>query len=535
MSIRKNLKLNSFESKITVLVLFCVTVLWASITLWNFNLPGFQTDEANHYAFVPGILSEDASRLHHYRLPDNYFDGLDGQYQYPVLGGSVYNSVVTAYLSLPYFQITEMSVGSARVFTSFLALTSILLALILIGRIFGWPVSLVAGLILLTDPSHVMLARSQGASIWPVVLFFGIAANVLLSIARGNANSIFIFVTGFSIGLSAASYFIGLFFCFPLILAGLWILRQNIRFLLLFVVSGVLGYLPVLYGIASIYIENPEILSGFGVPDWAAHESYAVLNGENWRRFLFLLYSGLVRFQFAQGVTGSFATSFSEIRLAAIALSAVLIVLQFVKPHLSDTKQKVNAYLLFFGILFSYFLMMFSLKASSFHHLLPVSIVVGLACASLISLNRYYRWFGYSICAILLVSNLTSLHSAHERLAETGGRGYHNESYSKLPFVLTENMPDYHPVFADWGFHLQFLFLTNGEVEYDFIGRPDIDAIHSLLGEHDRVAIVTQARNSEVIENAYIVDKKLTFNQRDGVELFSIHLLSMDQQVHSAQ
>ena len=82
-----------------------LTVIYILSFSINFYLPGIQMDVANHFAFIPGIFDASAAKLHHFRLPDNFFDLLDGSYQYPILGGSFYNTTVITYLFAFFFEI----------------------------------------------------------------------------------------------------------------------------------------------------------------------------------------------------------------------------------------------------------------------------------------------------------------------------------------------------------------------------------------------------------------------------------------------
>ncbi len=97
-------------------------------------------DEVNKAAFVPGILNESAALLHHYRLPDNYIDLKDGLYRYPILGGAFYNSVITAYLGLPFYKIFGFSVDSIRYFHGGIGFLCVLLGSLLVARFAGFPI-----------------------------------------------------------------------------------------------------------------------------------------------------------------------------------------------------------------------------------------------------------------------------------------------------------------------------------------------------------------------------------------------------------
>ena len=57
----------AYQRRSIALVIFIAVVSFL-MGWWHIGLPGLQMDEVNHAAFVPGILDENAARLHHYRL-----------------------------------------------------------------------------------------------------------------------------------------------------------------------------------------------------------------------------------------------------------------------------------------------------------------------------------------------------------------------------------------------------------------------------------------------------------------------------------
>jgi len=95
--------------------------------------------------------------------------------------------------------------------------------------------------------------------------------------------------------------------------------------------------------------------------------------------------------------------------------------------------------------------------------------------------------------------------------------------------MLEGPLRQHYPVFAGWGFHLQFLFLTDGRVPYSFIGSPQIARINKLLAQHDGLAVVVPTADRKTITDAFVTERELTFAQRDGVKVFSVLLLSSKQ------
>lgn len=508
-----------------------ITLFWLVMTLWNFGLPGLQFDEANHYAFIPGIQSEEAAQKIHFRLPDNYFDERDGIKRYPIVGGSVYNSPVLAYMGLPYFSIAEHSVESLRLFTSTIALISILAFAILLGRLFSWPAAVVSSLIIATDPSHIFLVRAQGAPIWPVLLFWALAANGVLTLVRHKQAPVWIsLITGACIGWSVMAYFLGLFLALPLVLVAAIVLWKRPWHLIVFLTAGLVAYSPAIYAFISIYMENPALLHNFGTPDWAARPAVGIFSNENLLRLRNITIGAFGTYEFANSVTGRFTHGFPYFRMIAFA-SAFFVVIVVLFKQLGVNRHQRFFFWLIGGIFAIYFTAIFLLKATSFHHLLPVTVLAAVLVGSLFAVQGRIRFAAVLISAILALTNFFALNSAHDRLTETGGRGYYNESYSELTPVLTGPLKAYHPIFAGWGFHLQFLFLTEGKKDYSFIGQQQIDSIHHHLENHKKIAVVTSATQGDMIRQAFEVEQELSFGQRDGVELFIIFTIDSEQQV----
>lgn len=499
------------------------------MTLWNFGLPGLQLDEANHYAFIPGITSEQAARLHHFRLPDNYLDSQDNLRRYPIMGGSVYNSPLTAYLGLPYFAIAGHSVASLRIFSALIGLATLLSLAILAGRIAGWPAALLTGAIIATDPTHVFAARSQGVPLLPVVMFWALAANFLLTAVRSEKTSLWPSIaSGACLGWSVMAYFVGIFLALPLVLAAFVALRKRPAHLTAFVLAGLLAYSPIIYALISIHSANPELLRNFGMPNWAEHPSITVFSAENLARLKMITLGAFGTHGFATWITGEVETDFALPRLLAFALTGCLIIFLAFLRRDTPTSQKF-----FYGLIVSIFALYFSglflLKATSLHHLLPITMLAALACGTTVAARGLLRPLAVAVCALLIASNLIVLSGAHNRLVETGGRGYHNESYSLLAPMLEGPLRNYHPIFAGWGFHLQFLFLTDGRVPYTFMGKLQNELIRQLLTQHQRLAVVVPIADRETIEGAFVPEQELRFAQRNGLELFSLFLLSADQ------
>jgi hypothetical protein len=514
------------------LAIVAVTMVWVVMNLWNFGLPGLQADEVNHYAFIPGVKSAEAAALPHYRLPDNYFDYQDRKFRFPILGGSVYNSAISTYLGLPFFAVTGHSPASVRMFSGLIGLAGLLAVVTLIGRLAGWPAALIAGLVISTDPSHIMSIRSQGYYFWLVVLFAALAANFLLEIRRRKVVPVWLpAAAGACTGWCVMAYFVGLFVAVPLVVAAVLLLRYRPGHLIVFAAAGLLAYAPVLYALFSIHAWNPELLSNLGMPDWTVREAMPVLSLQNLERLQGMAMGAFGTHDFASWITGRIAADHANLRLMAFGTGLLLIGVCFSSPKLRAPERQVF-FATSISICLLYFAGLLVFKATSVHHLLPLTVLASALVAALIGCRGVVRWLGAAACLILVVSNLLATQSAQVKLQETGGRGFHNENYSRIAPVLSDQLGEYHPVFTGWGFHLQFLFLTDGRSPYTVTHRPSIDRLQSLLHRHERLAVVVAAADRLTVLDVFVAKDELRYAQRNGTELFSILLLSIDDQVH---
>lgn len=508
------------------LVLVMLSLVWALMSAWNFGLPGFYFDEANHFAFIPGLLSEDAARLPHYRLADNWIDLKDGVKQYPILGGTIYNSLLRTYVGLPFFLATGFSLESVRVFSALMGLVAILSSASLVGRLFGWVPALLFGLVVITDPSNVFSLRAQGGLLWMLIVFSTIAGHALLVAWQQRElppwwTSI---VAGASIGLAVASYFIGIFVALPLVVCGIVIYRHHPGRLMVFLSAGIIAYLPVLYALWSIQMTTPQHFANFGHPALdPARPSVPAL--ENLQRALKKLRNGLGSHRFAGSIVGGLHYDFWQVRIMAMLVAIATWLVLVVRGGTSGAPRR--AFLATIGIFAALFMVaLYKLVSLNLHHLIPLSLVLAMAVCCLVALPGVPRIMGSCAFAVLLATNSVAMVDAHASLERTGGRGYHNEVYS-LPASLmdTEGLQDHFPVFAGWGFHLQFLFQTRGERPYAFMSHPDSGRIRKLGDKHGNLAVFVNRRDREAFLGGFHPASELQLRQRDGRDLYSIMLL----------
>lgn len=510
-----------------VFVLLSLSFAWALMSFWNFGLPGLYFDEANHFAFIPGLLSEEAARLPHYRLADNWIDLRDGLKQFPILGGTIYNSLLRTYAGLPFFLAAGFSLESIRIFSALMGLAAILSSASLVGRLFGWLPALLFGLVVITDPSNVFSLRAQGGLLWMLILFATVAGHALLVAWQHRELPPWwtTIVAGASIALAVASYFVGVFVALPLVVCGIIIYRHHPGRLMAFLAAGIIAYLPVLYALWSIQMATPQHFANFGHPSLdPSRPSLPAM--ENVQRALRKLRNALGSHRFAASIAGGLHYDFWQLRITAMVTAiATWFVVAVRGPAAGRPRSAFLASIAIFAAL--YILALVKLVSLNLHHLIPLSVVIAMAACCLVALPGVPRVIGSCVFAVLLATNSLAMIDAHASLQRTGGRAYHNEAYSFPASLMgTETYRDHFPVFAGWGFHLQYLFQTRGERPYAFMARPEPGQIRKLREKHGKLAVFVDRRDREVFLAQFRPDSELRFRQRDGKDLYSIMLLS---------
>jgi len=515
-------------------VMLALLLLFTVGTLWDFGLPGLYMDEANHYAFIPGILHEQAATLHHYRFPDNWFDYQDKVYRYPILGGSIYNSTIRTYVSIPFFSIAGYSLETLRIFAALTAFAGVAAAAGLFGRLFGWPSALLASIIITTDPTNALLTRSQGGLFWFIVLFVALAGHALLSAARREKPSPWLAAAaGTCISLATSSYYVGVFFAIPLIAIAAVIYRKRLSHFFVLLGSGLLAFAPIIYSLISIYLKRPDLLDHFGMPSFALKNQIPTFSWANVERLASTLHNAFDTFGFARNIVGQFDTEMGMVR--AVAIFAVLVSVLVV--YLRRMEGRTQARVLYAGSLASiaiYLVAAFFLKSLTYHHLVPVSILIVLLAASLINQTSKIRLLGMAACAVLLASNVSGLFAAHSQLRHTGGQALHNETVSLPAVMFRTTLAGYHPVFASWGFHLQYLFQTEGKSPYTFMTKVNREKIQRAIARHGPVAVVVWNDQRDAVLKDFTPTQEYKFTQRDGKPLYSILLMPYDQSGNNA-
>lgn len=524
--------MNLFCRKSILLLIFSV-VIWAIITFWNFGLPGIQMDEANHSAFVPGILSQEAAELHHFRLPDNLIDIRDGKHRFPILGGSFYNVTFSAYAGVPFYQLFGFTLESLRIYHGLWGLLGVLLGAFLLKHFFGYIPAFLFPLIIFSNPDVVFSLRSQGFMFWPPLVFVLIAVHLFLYALNmlGSGNSLkkinlFYFFSGVCFGFALIAYFISYFIVLPILVICCYLLikKTGFRTMISFFFGLLIGYAPFLYALLSVYLIAPHLLTSFGMPEFAQKSNILTFSKDNYLRIINLFWFGLGDFAFSKQVVGHYHSFLSSLRLAflfiAVAMSAF-----FAWKGFKNKTGNGLLFLIILAVLLLYIFGMALLKAVSFHHLIPFIFIICLVVAAFTAVIGKAKWVAVIIVTVVMLTNTSSLYGAQRTLQITGGAGFHNEHYSSLAAVFATELEGYHPFFASWGFHLPYLFQTKGCKAYSFTSDFTEEAVEQYLHQHNKIAIVGLHSDNYRNLDQDLVKKKMEFNQRDGRYLFDIILL----------
>ncbi len=513
----------------SVAVMAVLSLAWTLMTLWDFGLPGLYFDEVNHYAFIPGLLSEEAARLPHYRLADNWLDLKDGVRQYPILGGTIYNSLLRTYIGLPFFLAAGFSLESIRIFSALLGLAAILSSASLVGRLFGWLPALLFGLVVITDPTNVFSLRAQGGLFWMLILFATLAAHALLVAWQRRELPPWwtAIVAGASIALAVASYFVGVFVAVPLVACGIAIYWRHPLRLAAFLAAGIIAYSPVLYALWSIHMHTPQHFANFGHASLDPSRP-AMPFAEGLKKALDKLQGALGSHRFAGSIVGGLPRDFSLLRITALVAAIATWLVVAARGRIGGKPRGLFLVVIAF-VATIHVLALLKLTSLNLHHLIPFSVLLTMAVCCLAAIPGIPRVVAACVVAILLATNSIAMSDAHTSLQRTGGRAYHNETYSLPASLMTEEAyRDHYPVFAAWGFHLQYLFQTRGERPYAFMAKPNPDRIRKLLGKHGKLAVFVDRRDRDAFLAGFQPDSETRFQQRDGQYLYSIMLLSAD-------
>jgi len=198
--------------------LFMALALFLSITLRQFNLPGFYYDEALDLTPMLDLMGQGGTPL----LRNI------GVGPYPVMLLD-YMGSLGGYLTVPFMKIFGVGWLAARAQPIFFSCVTIVLAWLLARRWFGGLTAGVMALLLAAQPSFIWFSR-QGISVTSVMTVFSVGAALLVDVWREKTEGASVFRLPSSILLVLAGLLLGL---------GLWAKFLFFRWLLAFFVMEV--------------------------------------------------------------------------------------------------------------------------------------------------------------------------------------------------------------------------------------------------------------------------------------------------------
>ena len=498
---------------------FLPWLLFAMFAFRELELPGLYMDEINHAAFAPAIVDKRAADKPHYRLPDNI---LGDQSRYPILGGSVYNSVIDTYLAIPMYQFLGFTLVTHRLWEITMCAGLLLLFQLLAYRLFQAPlVACAVTSCLAIDPLFIFQVRSNAYLF--VLMLVGVFG-VLLGLHhcwRNKSMPVFVAVTiALGTGVALSSYWVaGAVLAVPFLAATY--LAQRYGRLTVLIIATVVFMLPYVYALLSIYLQAPQRLAHWGMPQFAINaQSQAPLSmpaklGSAGQEYLSYLGAG---HYFGPRRPLTF-TGVSHLKggtlKAAILLSAVALVIADVfvriwrgdqdKDRVMFMASAVAAPLLCFWILLIVF------ASVSFHHLLTtlpfVYLALGYVCDRAWSLLRGSRASlqkaaALALPVIMLAVSFTQQEQVIAALRRTGGVGVFSERISQIPVLSSQYYPRSLLVFPDWGFHLPFLYLTAGKVPYAAPFGDPHNWMKSILPKRKDIVICATPPRTETMQTA---------------------------------
>ncbi len=433
-------------------------------------------DEMNHPAFAPAILNSGASNKPHYRLPDNI---LGNQTRFPILGGSLYNSVATAYIAAPLYRVWGFTLITQRLFEALLSFIVLLLFYQLAQRWLkqtwvAWAITCC----LAVDPLLTFQVRTVGYGFTLMLIPILIMLLILRSCWERDVLS-----SGAAIGLGGctaaalSTYWVGAPLMAIPYLAAMHLARRKGRLILLLIAT-IIFLSPYLYALISVYLQTPQVFKNFGMPGFAvvAQQKAAVpifgkMSGAAMEYFKYFTGGPALNF------TGVGPLSLGVVK-SYLLISAMLLAFAFVIHSLRRRAQRREAsftLMAVIGPLLGFSCIVVGLASVGFHHMLSTLpfayLALGYLCVRVSELASKARpWLFYSIPMavplFLFFSAIVQQREVVQALRQNGGVGLYNERLGQVSILKPQLYPDSFLVFTDWGFHLQFLYLTEGTVPY---------------------------------------------------------------------
>ena len=434
--------------------LVAITLLFAK---QNLSLPGLYYDEAVFAGMAKDFVT---GSVHGQHMPDHETVNVAGR-PFPLFV-QTYLGALKSWMLIPAFSLFGSTIAVLRVSNLFWQLLALLFLMLAARRWLGMTTALVAGALLLVDPTFFFISTLD----WGVAVpsFLSRCACFYFAVRWNRSRKIW---DAFLLGLFAGLGFFNkadfaVFLIAITVAATICYWRQlfgSIRQRSVSVAFACLGFAagagPMLLRIPRMFAltisgPHPNAPGEFGVK----------------LKTLLSMYDG-THFYRLMNVGGVFERMFdgrAGPRTAmGIALIAALLTFAFVVDK-NSAKTRQILFLIFAALLTT--LGVFLLPdAVRIHHAVLVFPLPHLVIAAIVSLiwnaSRLHRTVAVIAIAVVCLSGFRIIAATQKLLRETGGRGRWSDS---LNAFCHENRgrSDLTIVSLDWGFNEELMFLTNG-------------------------------------------------------------------------
>lgn len=478
-----------------------VSIAWVCISLWNWRLPGIQMDEVGFFSYIPGFFSQTAAALSDFRIPDNYFDVLDGTQQYPIFGYDIYFTQLPVYVASPINVALNYSFGSLRLAESLMGLMCLLSLVKLVTRCASALVALTCAALVITNPVFVIASRSQGWMFLNIMTLTLLSINLVLGARVTKKKSlevIYVYAAGVLLAISSHIYFVGVFVAIPIFVWAIALLFEKKLTLLSMIFGMLTGFLPLIYGLISLWILQPSrLLHPFNPSASAAQASFETLSFQNVDRILELINGSLVKYSFAQGVSGPFTYLGSSALGLVLLLALVYSLIRYQSLRKSIAiEAKLTIDVILAGAALS-LAGAFVLHLINFHHLIVFIVLFYIALVLMLHHTIRGKWIFALITSLIFLIQCGALKNFHTALVNSQGVGYHNVAWM-APGAGQKFCSDSETyVFVGWGAHLQYLFLTGGKENFVFQWKYDEKGLEKIVASQTRpIALIESTWNS---------------------------------------
>lgn len=546
----------------TILVLMVCLAVFFVLAINEISLPGMYMDEVNpDYLIVKMLDSSKVGTTPSWQPPDNI---INRNQRWPVVI-SYYMGTLSPYLGMPFHALFGFNLKGLRLYHSLYGAIIICLIFACIYTATESVFSSFLGSILLAlDVGFSLSFRTQYQLIliplpFLLIVFLFMIRHFSLSYSdhepAGHAKSTFaglvpFFGAGVCYGLSCWGYFIFWFYLPGLLLvAYIAYSSAQIRWQQLLAFSGgvVLGYGPWFFAVYSIWLTKPTT-ADFIASFQNNVQSVVITNNtfaDRLLRIMVMVKSVISNSDQPLMVTGtSDAKSLTGLKTGLVSTVFVAACVSLCQAG-SPRERRAGA-VVFLGMLSFLTVGPFAGQRLSLHHLnanLPLLyLFVGISVASGFRLMRRLGYPGgahvTTMISIILIFSFISVQqqaSLFRELRKSGGNGNFSEWRTRLPYVLLANYRDAEIFFPEWGFFMQAVYLTAGELHLAPKLDPEPKALKEVLCAGQDAVIVVEGNN-----HRYFAEQPArsigvsaitwrTFYQRDGKENFEMAVISHDQ------